>query len=202
MNEGVAPVILASGSRFRAAMLESAGLAVTVDPPAVDEESVKRSMKAEGADAGTVGEALAATKAQQVSRRHPGSLVIGADQMLECEGQWFDKPAGRDNARGHLQALRGRTHELVTAACVVQDGYVIWHHVARARLTMRPFTDGFIEWYLDAAGNAVCDSVGAYQLEGLGAQLFSRVEGDHFTIIGLPLLPLLDFLRGHGVLPE
>jgi len=202
VDNSAPPVVLASASRFRAAMLRAAGVPVTIDAPAVDEESVKRSMKATSADAGAVGEALAATKAQQVSRRHPGALIVGADQMLECEGRWFDKPANRDGAREHLMALRGRTHELVTAICVVQDGYVIWHHVARARLTMRPFSDGFADWYLDKAGDAVCDSVGAYQLEGLGAQLFSRIEGDHFTIIGLPLLPLLDFLRGHGVIPE
>lgn len=202
MTENSPQVVLASGSRFRAAMLESAGVPTTIDKPAVDEESVKRSMKAEGASAANVAEALAATKAQQVSPRHPGALVIGADQMLECEGRWFDKPVGRKGARGHLEAMRGRAHDLVTAACVVQEGYVIWHHVARARMTMRPFSDDFIERYLDAAGDAVCDSVGAYQLEGLGAQLFSRIEGDHFTIIGLPLLPLLGFLRGHGVIAE
>lgn len=202
MVENAPALVLASGSRFRAAMLEAAGVTNIVDPPAVDEESIKRSLKAEGVEAATVAEVLAATKAQQVSRRHPGALVVGADQMLECEGRWFDKPAGWEDARNHLKTLRARAHELVTAVCVVQDGLVLWHHVARAKLTMRPFSDSFIEEYLDRIGEAAFDSVGAYQLEGLGAQLFSRIEGDHFTIIGLPLLPLLDFLRGHGVIAE
>ncbi|MDH3229335.1 MAG: Maf family protein [Alphaproteobacteria bacterium] len=195
-------VILASGSRFRAAMLEAAGVPVAVDPPAVDEDAVKAAMRATDADAAETAEALAALKAQQVSSRRPGALVIGADQMLECDGAWFDKPADRAQARQTLLALRGRTHELVTAVCVVRDGLILWHHVARARLTMRVFGDAFLDSYLKAIGSAACDSVGAYQLEGLGAQLFSRIEGDHFTIVGLPLLPLLDFLRGHGVIGE
>lgn len=201
-NAAPALPVLASGSRFRADMLEAAGVPITVDPPAVDEDAVKAGMRGRKADAADTAEALAAVKAQQVSRRHPGVLVVGADQMLECDGHWFDKPSTREEARQTLLALRGRTHELVTAVCVVRDGLVLWHHVARARLSMRPFSDVFLDSYLDAVGAAACDSVGAYQLEGLGAQLFSRVDGDHFTIVGLPLLPLLDFLRAHGVVEE
>lgn len=195
-------VVLASGSRFRAAMLEAAGAPVIVDPPSVDESAVKSAMRSEGADAAAAAEALAATKAQQVSARRSGALIIGADQILECDGAWFDKPADEAAARKTLLALRGRTHELVTAVCVVQDGLVLWHHVSRARLTVRPFSDRFLDRYLESVGTAACDSVGAYQMEGLGAQLFSRIEGDHFTIVGLPLLPLLDFLRGHGVMEQ
>jgi len=201
-NPAPPAVVLASGSRFRAAMLDAAGIAVAVDAPAVDEAAVKAAMRAQGADAAEAAEALAAMKAQQVSRRWPGALVIGADQMLECGGIWFDKPADLAQARETLRDLRGRAHELVTAVCVVRDGLVLWHHIARARLTMRDFSDAFLESYLRKTGAATCDSVGAYQLEGPGAQLFSRIEGDHFTIIGLPLLPLLDFLRGHGVIEQ
>jgi len=202
-NNTAAPdVVLASGSRFRATMLAMAGVPVTVDPPAVDEEAVKSAMRGQGAAAAETAEALAALKAQQAGIRHPGALVIGADQMLECDAVWFDKPADLAQARQTLLALRGRTHDLVTAVCVVRDGLILWHHVARARLTMRAFGDTFIESYLDKVGSAACDSVGAYQLEGPGVQLFSRIEGDHFTIVGLPLLPLLDFLRGHGVIEE
>ncbi len=195
-------VVLASGSRFRVAMLEAAGVPVATEAPAVDEATVKAAMRAQHADAAETAEALAALKAQRISGRHPGALVIGGDQMLECDGAWFDKPADEAQARDTLQRLRGRTHELVTAACVVRDGLILWHHVARARLTMRTFSDAFLDSYLRRIGAAACDSVGAYQLEGLGAQLFSRVEGDHFTIVGLPLLPLLDFLRGHGVIEQ
>jgi septum formation protein len=192
-------LVLASASASRAAVLRQAGLAIRQDPAGVDEEAVKRSLRAEGADAAHVATTLADLKAQQVSRRHPDAFVIGADQMLECNGVWFDKPPDIDHARAHLMSLRGRTHELITAAVVVRSGARIWQHVDRAALTMRPFSDAFIEHYLQAVGDEACSTVGAYRLEGTGAQLFSRVEGDFFTILGLPLLPLLDFLRGHGI---
>ena len=152
--------------------------------------------------AGEVAEALAELKAQRVTRRHPGALVIGADQMLECEGTWFDKPADRAAARAQLEALSGRVHRLVTCAVVVLDGERLWHRTESATMTMRRLSPEFLDRYLDTAGNEVLSSVGAYQLEGLGAQLFARVEGDFFTVLGLPLLPLLDFLRVRGVLPQ
>lgn len=183
-------------------MLEAAGLSFEVDVPLVDETAVKSAMRAQRADASNTAEALAATKALQISGRWPGALVIGADQMLECDGTWFDKPADMAQARQTLLQLRGRTHELVSAVCVVRDQLVVWHHVARAKLDMREFSDAFLESYLERIGTAACDSVGAYQLEGPGAQLFDRVDGDHFTIVGLPLLPLLEFLRGYGVVEE
>ena len=195
-------IVLASGSRTRAEMLESAGVPVILQPAAVDEEEVKLSLRAEGISATGVAEALAELKAQRVTRRHPGQLVVGADQMLECDGIWFDKPTGRDQAREQLRALRGKTHRLISCAVVVRDGERLWHHTDQARLHMRPFTDAFLEEYLDHAGDSVLQSVGAYQLEGLGAQLFHRVEGDFFTVLGLPLLPLLGFLRVHGVVTE
>lgn len=183
-------------------MLANAGIPVTLDAPLVDEEEIKLAGRADGAPVEDVAEALAELKAQRVTRRHPGALVIGADQMLECDGVWFDKPTGRDSAREQLKALRGKTHRLVSCAVVVRDGERLWHQIDRARLTMRPFSDPFLERYLDEAGEAVQHSVGAYQLEGLGAQLFHRIEGDYFTILGLPLLPLLGFLRAHGVVGE
>lgn len=195
-------IVLASASPARAGMLAAAGVPFAADPAAVDEASVKHAMKADGAAADAVAEALAALKAQQVARRHPGLLVVGADQMLVCGGRWFDKPADEAEAREQLLGLRGRTHELVTAAVVVRDAEVLWHHVELARLTVRPFTEAFLDFYLDAMGGTVRRSVGGYAVEGLGAQLFSRIEGSHYAVLGLPLLPLLDFLRGHGVIPE
>lgn len=202
MSAAVPTVVLASGSRTRAEMLERAGVRVTLAPAAVDEEEIKLAARAEGAPVEDVAEALAELKAQRVTRKHPGALVIGADQMLECDGRWFDKPADRDAARVQLQDLRGKTHRLVSCAVVIRDGERLWHHVDRARLTMRPFSDAFLDSYLNAAGDDVLGSVGAYHLEGLGAQLFHRVDGDFFTILGLPLLPLLGFLRVHGVIAE
>ncbi|MCG5241923.1 Maf family protein [Azospirillum doebereinerae] len=192
-------LVLASGSRTRAAMLERAGLTAILDKPLVDEEEVKLAGRAEGVPADAVAEALAELKAQRVTRRHPGALVIGADQMLDCEGIWFDKPADRAGARDQLLSLRGKTHQLVSCAVVLRDGQRLWHKVDRAKLTMRWFSEAFLDDYLDRAGEEVLHSVGAYQLEGLGAQLFQKVEGDFFTILGLPLLPLLGFLRVHGV---
>ncbi len=194
------PLVLASGSATRAALLTAAGLRFTAQAAAVDEGAVKESLQAEGATPAQTAETLAELKAQRVAAGHPGALVIGADQMLSCNALWFDKPPDRDHAAAQLRALSGKTHELSTAVCVVRDSGRLWHHNAVARLTMRPLSDAFINAYLDAAGPQVQASVGAYQLEGKGAQLFARVEGDFFTVLGLPLLPLLDFLRANGVL--
>lgn len=194
------PVILASGSRFRAEMLRAAGVPFAVLVPGVDEAAVRESLGAEGASAEEVAIALGELKAMAVSRRHPDALVIGSDQMLDCDGVWFEKPADRDHARASLKALAGRDHWLVTSVVVARAGVRVWHAAQSVRMRMRPLSDGFIESYLDAVGDDVRSSVGAYQLEGLGAQLFSAVEGDYFTVLGLPLLPLLDFLRVHGVL--
>lgn len=204
MNEGTGTprLVLASASLSRLTVLQQAGLAVVQDPAGVDEDMVKQSLGAEGADAAHVAETLADLKAKHVSRRHAGAFVVGADQMLECKGVWYDKPVDSDQARAHLTALRNESHELITAAVVVRDGASIWRHVARARLSMRPFSDAFLDRYLAQIGDDAYRSVGAYQLEGMGAQLFDKIEGDYFTILGLPLLPLLDFLRGHGIVAE
>jgi len=193
-------LVLASASPSRRAMLQAAGLDCVIDPPAVDEDSIKQAMRADGAGPADVAEALAEMKAKQVSRRHPNAMVVGADQMLECGTVWFDKPVDRDHARGHLQALRGKSHRLIASVVVVQNEARQWHFNGSVTLTMRPFSDGFLDDYLDRAGDRVLTSVGAYQLEGLGAQLFNKVDGDYFTVLGLPLLPLLDYLRTRGIL--
>lgn len=193
-------LILASGSAIRAQLLRGAGLDFVIETAPVDEAEIRLALQAEGASTGDTAIALAEAKALRISRKHPGTLVIGCDQMLDCNGVWFEKPGDRDHARAHLQALRGRDHTLLSGVVVARDGQRIWHHLSTARLTVRPLSEDFIEAYLEAAGEAVLNSVGAYQLEGLGAQLFSRIDGDYFTILGLPLLPLLDFLRLHGIL--
>lgn len=193
-------LVLASGSATRARLLAEAGVPVTVDPAALDETEIAASFRRERRDAAACAEALAEAKAVTISARHGDALVIGADQMLECDGAWFEKPDNLAEARAQLVALRGKRHRLISAVCVAQNGAPIWQTIDRAELTMRAFSDAFLDAYLAAAGADVLGSVGAYRLEGLGAQLFVRVDGDYFTILGLPLLPLLDFLRGRGAL--
>jgi nucleoside triphosphate pyrophosphatase len=192
-------LILASSSASRKMLLENAGLDFHVMPPRVDEEELKHSLQAAGATAAETAVSLAELKAMRISRDYPNHFIIGADQMLECGPVWFDKPVDMDHAKAHLTTLRGKTHKLQNAVCVVKTGAVLWHHVNEASLDMRPITDEFLDMYLEKAGTDILYSVGAYQLEGLGAQLFNRVDGDFFSILGLPLLPLLDFLRGHRI---
>jgi septum formation protein len=194
----VTTLILASGSAARRQMLSAAGLTFEVVAPRVDEEAVKASLRADGLAPRDQAGALAETKALSVSRSG-SAFVVGADQMLALGGEVFDKPKNAEEARRQLQHLRGQTHALITAAVVACDGAVIWRHIDTPKLRMRAFSDGFLDEYLAQAGDAVLHSVGAYQLEGLGAQLFERVEGDYFSVLGLPLLPLLSFLREHGV---
>jgi septum formation protein len=191
-------LILASGSATRAAMLRAAGLSFAVERPPVDEESVKASLRAEGLAPRDQADALAEIKAISVSRRRKG-LVIGGDQMLALEGEAFDKPPTRELAREQLLRLRGKTHHLICAAVIAKDGAPIWRRIETPKLTMRNFSEAFLDSYLDAAGDDILASVGGYQLEGLGAQLFESVEGDYFSILGLPLLSVLAFLRTHGV---
>ncbi len=199
-DSGTPRLILASASPSRAAVMRQAGLPALSEPAQIDETEIKSGLEAEGAGAREIAETLAELKAQKISRRRPGAIVVGADQILECEEVWFDKPIDLDQAAAHLRSLSGKTHRLISAVCVVRDSVRLWHHIAEARLTMRPLSEDFIKDYLAAVGPVALTSVGAYQLEGLGAQLFTRVEGDYFTILGLPLLPLMDFLRNHGVI--
>lgn len=194
-------VILASASAIRASVLRNAGVAIEVVPAAVDEAAVKADQRAQGATTDACALALAELKARQVVQAHPKALVIGADQMLECDSVWYDKPSDLRRAAAQLQELSGKTHVLVSAVVVMRGEDVLWRHVERARLTMRRLSDGFINRYLGAIGDAATQSVGSYQLEGLGVQLFQHIDGDHFAILGLPLLPLLGFLRQHGVVP-
>lgn len=193
-------VILASGSTTRQAMLRAAGVAFTVDVAAVDETAILESLAAEHAKPRDAADMLAELKTLKISTKHPAALVIGADQILSLGNRFFAKPHDLPAARKQLQELRGQTHVLTSAAVAARAGAPIWREVREARLTMRNLSDAFIDEYLAAAGAAVLSSVGAYQIEGLGAQLFSRIDGDHFTILGLPLLPLLDMLRTQGIL--
>ncbi|TRW15070.1 Maf family protein [Glacieibacterium frigidum] len=194
-------LVLASTSASRQAMLRGAGVAFEAVAPNVDEDEIKRAMVAAGARARDVADALAEAKAVKVSRRLPGALVLGSDQILECaDGTLLDKPEGRAGAAAHLRRLMGAEHRLVCGAVIALDGVAVWRVVDTARLVMRPLSDAFIADYLDREGDAVLGSVGAYRIEALGAQLFGRIDGDHFTVMGLPLLPVLDFLRVRGVL--
>lgn len=197
-----APLILASASEARADLLRRAGVRITIAPARIDEDEVKAALRADGAPARDQADILAEMKALAVSRSHPGALVLGADQILDMAGRSFDKPADRAEARDHLLALRGQRHDLLSAAVIARDGEPIWRHIGRARLQMRPFSDAFLDDYLDRMGHAVTMTVGGYMLEGLGAQLFARVDGDYFTVLGLPLIETLGFLRLHGHLIE
>lgn len=192
-------VILASASEARAGLLRSAGIAYTVEPAAIDESVLKREARGRGDSAIACARALAIEKACFISRRHPNALVIGADQILAAGEQWFDKPADLAEASEQLRALRGQTHQLATAACVVQGGEPLWQAASTPELCMREFSDAFLAQYIAAEGDGLLASVGAYRLEGRGVQLFSRINGDHFAVLGLPLIELLGFLRERGV---
>lgn len=192
------PLILASQSRARQMLLANAGLRCEAVPAEIDERSAQQ---ASGLSApGEIAALLAREKALWVSARHPGRYVIGADQTLALGSRMFSKPAGRAQAAEQLRALAGQSHELHSAVAVARDGKILFENTAIARMTMRQLSGADIRVYLDEAGEAVTSSVGAYQLEGLGVHLFERIEGDHFTILGLPLLPLLAFLRSERLL--
>jgi septum formation protein len=192
------PLVLASASAVRRALLEAAGIPVEVRPARIDERTIEAAAPSDNPSA--VAALLARKKALRVAADVPGRLVVGADQTLAFGRRRFDKPADRAAARAQLQALAGQTHELHAAITVARGRDVLFEHVAVARLTMRGLSEDSLDRYLDAAGVAVTASVGAYQLEGLGVHLFERIDGDHFTILGLPLLPLLAYLRTEGSL--
>lgn len=186
-------LILASGSAVRATLLRNAGLEFRVQNSRIDEDTVKKRFAE--SDTNALALKLAEEKALAVSRAEAASLVIGADQILSCDGDRFDKPRDMDEARANLKRLRGRTHTLHSGVALALAGGIVWRHSDRAHLVMRDFSDGFLDSYLAALGQRVRTSVGCYQLEGPGIQLFDRIEGDYFTILGLPLLPLLAELR-------
>jgi septum formation protein len=192
-------VILASTSAVRAKLLRDAGVTVGTASPGVDEEALKAGLLAEGSPPRDIADVLAEAKATKVSRKIGSGLVIGADSTLELEGLLFDKPNDLGQAREHLKAFRGKRHKLHSAIVVSEDGAAVWRHVSTAILTVRDFSDAFLEQYIQAEGDALLGCVGCYRLEGIGAQLFQTVEGDYFAILGLPLLPLLDYLRVRGV---
>ena len=194
------PLVLASKSEIRRALLADAGIPVDVSPADIDERGIEQC--ATTRDAGDIALVLARAKAQAIAARLPGRLVLGADQTLALGERRFSKPADRAAARDQLKALRGQTHELHTAVALARDGAIAFEHREAAGLTMRAFSDGFLESYLDAMGGAVTASVGGYQLEKAGVQLFERIDGDHFVILGLPLVALLGYLRRAGCLAQ
>ena len=193
------PLILASGSAIRRQIMEDAGLNFEVVVKPVDEAAIKAAMLAENAPLRDIADALAEAKALRVSRQTPG-LVIGADQIMEMDGQLFDKPTSVAAARERLLSMRGKRHDLVGAVVVAESGTPVWRHASRTKLWVRDFSEAFLDQYLAREGERVTKSVGAYRFEGPGAQLFSKVEGDFFSILGLSLLPLLDYLRTRGVI--
>jgi septum formation protein len=195
---GTQPLILASQSRARQGLLASAGIAFEAIPADIDERAIQQSSGL--TLPGEIAALLAREKALAVSTNHPGRFVLGADQTLALGEQLFSKPAGRAQAAVQLRALAGQSHELYAATAVARDGEILFEDVSVARMTMRPLDEAAIRAYLDATGEAVTTSVGAYQIESLGVHLFERIEGDHFTILGLPLLPLLAFLRSRQLL--
>ena len=193
-------LLLASASPTRRALLANAGLSFEVVPAAIDERAAEQPLVEAGASPEDVAAALAMAKAVRVSEDEPDALVIGADQVLDLDGERFSKPDDMEAARRQLLRLSGRTHELHSAIAVARDGEIIWHDVQTARLTMRRLSPGAIGRYLAAAVKVALGSVGAYQVESPGIQLFEKIEGDYFTILGLPLLPLLGILRREGVI--
>lgn len=197
-------IILASGSQSRRQLLEGAGVVFDVVPADVDERALRDLALAKDATAapGALALMLARAKAGEMAARKPDGIVIGADQMLALGSRLFDKPNDMAEARAHLLAMRGHTHQLHGGLAVIAPGQPLWTHEAVSHMTMRAFTPAFLDDYLETAGPRICQSVGAYQLEGVGIQLFERIDGDYFAILGLALAPLLAHLRGLGALPE
>jgi septum formation protein len=198
----VTRLILASQSSARRSLLEAAGVDFEAMAPMVDEESAKQGLRADGISPRDLADALAELKALKLSHRFPADLVLGCDQTLSLDGTMFDKPESRDALKAQLSILSGKTHNLWSAAVLAQNGTAIWRHIERCKMTVRPFSEDFIDGYIDAEGDVLLGCVGGYRLEARGIQLFSQIEGSHFGILGLPLLPLLDILRTRGVMPS
>ena len=196
------PVVLASASATRAAILKGAGVGFSIHAAQIDEDSVKHSMHSANRSALDTAQALSDLKSSQVSLGYPEALVIGGDQMLVCGDTWLDKPSNLALAREQLCLLRGRDHELLTAVSVARGGTVIWRFSVISELVMRRFSDEFLDRYVESEKEQVCNAVGGYRLEGLGVQLFSRINGEYYDILGMPLMALLSFLREHGAVEE
>ncbi|WP_333823218.1 Maf family protein [Pinisolibacter sp.] len=192
-------LVLASKSPSRSALLAGAGLAFATEPSNIDERAVEEPLLAAGADPGAIALHLAEAKALDVATRRPGELILGADQTLGLGAERFVKPDSVAEARTHLERLRGRAHRLHSALVLARNGAVLWRHVSVATLTMRAFSDAFLDRYLETVADEVTGTVGCYRLEGPGIQLFETIDGDYFTILGLPLLPLLAELRNRGI---
>ena len=195
-------LVLASGSGIRRQMLENAGVSFEVSLPRVDEDAVRQSLLAEGASARDIADALAELKARKVSTRMPGALVLGCDQVLSFDGQIMAKPTSREQAEQQLRQLRGAGHQLLSAAVICEDGQPIWRFVGTVRLQMRDFSDSYLTTYLDRNWPDISNSVGVYKLESEGVRLFNRVDGDYFTVLGMPLLELLSYLTLRGDLQK
>ncbi|MDC0737742.1 Maf family nucleotide pyrophosphatase [Cognatishimia sp. SS12] len=195
-------IILASGSKIRAEMLQNAGVSFDVITRPVDEAAIKESLEAEGTAPRDIADSLAEAKAQRVSARHPEALVIGCDQVLDFEKRMFSKPRDQAEAKAQLQELRGKRHALLSAAVIYEGGKPIWRHVGVVRLLMRDFSDAFLQGYIDRNWDEIQHTVGGYQLEAEGVRLFTRVDGDYFTVLGMPLLEILAFLTLRGTLQK
>lgn len=196
-----APIVLASSSETRQRLLRAAGLPVTAQSARLDEDAIRASLEAEGASPRDIADTLAEMKARRIAERTPGAVVIGCDQVLDFRGRAWGKASTRDAAREQLLALRGQTHKLLSAVVVYHDGQPQWRHIGTASLTMRTFSDEWLESYLSRNWEDLRHSAGGYLLEAEGVRLFAAVDGDYFTILGLPLLPLLEYLGQRGFIP-
>lgn len=197
-----APIILASGSAIRQTLLRNAGLTFECVTPRVDEDTVRTALLAENMSPRDIADALAELKATKVSAKHPDALVIGCDQVLDLQGHLLSKPETADAARAQLRAMQGKRHDLLSAVVICQAGRPLWRHVGLARMTVRPFSDAWLDGYMARNWPDIAECVGAYKLEAEGVRLFSRVEGDYFTVLGVPLLDLLSFLTLRGDLQQ